>query len=52
MATERVIGGLEKKNISTQEDRQIVALHECGHAVVGWFLEGGMPLLKVNYYFY
>ena len=48
MATERVIGGLEKKNMSTKEDRKIVAVHECGHAVVGWFLEGGSPLLKVN----
>ena len=46
-ATERVLGGLEKKGLVSQEERQIVAIHESGHAVVSWFLEGGSPLLKV-----
>ena len=47
-ATERVIGGLEKKNIVSAEEKRIVAVHESGHAVVSWFLEGGAPLLKVS----
>jgi len=46
-AAERVIGGLEKKKMVSQEERKIVAIHESGHAVVSWFLEGGAPLLKV-----
>ena len=47
-ATERVIGGIEKKNLMTTEERRRVALHEAGHAVVGWFLENSDPLLKVT----
>ncbi|MFM7700364.1 MAG: AAA family ATPase, partial [Bacteroidota bacterium] len=38
-AIDRVIGGLEKKNkIISPEEKKIVAYHEAGHAVVGWFL--------------
>jgi AFG3 family protein len=37
-ATERVIGGLEKKTVMTIEERKTVAYHEAGHAVAGWFL--------------
>lgn len=46
---ERVIAGLEKKNklISPQE-RRIVAYHEAGHAIVGWYLEHTDPVLKVS----
>jgi len=47
-ATERVIGGIEKKNIMTQEERKRVAYHEAGHAVAGWFLENSDPLLKIT----
>ena len=47
-ASERVIAGLEKKKIVSEEERKTVAVHESGHAVVSWFLEGGAPLLKVN----
>lgn len=48
-AVDRVIGGLEKKNnIMTPEERKLVAHHEAGHAVVGWFLEHADPLLKVT----
>ena len=46
-ASERVIAGLEKKRIISEEERRIVAVHESGHAVASWFLEGGHPLLKV-----
>lgn len=47
-ASERIIGGLEKKKMVSEEERKTVAIHESGHAVVSWFLEGGNPLLKVN----
>merc|ERR550514_2077836 len=32
----------------SKEDRHAVALHESGHAIVGWFLEHADPLLKVS----
>jgi len=48
-AVDRVIGGLEKKNkIISAEEKQIIAYHESGHAIVGWFLEGLDPLVKVS----
>jgi AFG3 family protein len=47
-ATERVIGGLEKKTVMTFEERKTVAYHEAGHAVAGWFLEHSNPLLKIT----
>ena len=46
-AAERVVAGLEKKKLVSEEERKTVAIHESGHAVVSWFLEGGFPLLKV-----
>lgn len=48
MAIERVIGGIEKKTIMTPEERKIIAYHESGHAVAGWFLEHSNPLLKIT----
>jgi AFG3 family protein len=47
-ATDRVIGGLESNKIMSPSERQIVAHHEAGHAVAGWFLEHADPLLKVT----
>ena len=48
-AIDRVIGGLEKKNkLISPEEKEIVAYHEAGHAVTGWFLEYADPLLKVS----
>lgn len=48
-AIDRVIGGLEKKNkIISPEEKEIVAYHEAGHAIVGWFLEYADPLVKVS----
>lgn len=47
-ATERVIGGIEKKAVMSPEERKTVAYHEAGHAVAGWFLENSNPLLKVT----
>lgn len=48
-AIDRVIGGLEKKNkIISPEEKRIVAYHESGHAIAGWFLEHADPLVKVS----
>src|SRR6478609_380704 len=48
-AIDRVIGGLEKKSkIISPEEKRIVAYHEAGHAVAGWFLEHADPLVKVS----
>ncbi len=46
---ERVIAGLEKKNkLISPKEREIVAYHEAGHAIVGWYLEHTDPVLKVS----
>ncbi|MEY2639180.1 MAG: ATP-dependent zinc metalloprotease FtsH, partial [Bacteroidota bacterium] len=48
-AIDRVIGGLEKKNkIILPEEKEVIAYHEAGHAICGWFLEHAYPLLKVT----
>lgn len=48
-AIDRVIGGLEKKNkIISPEEKRVIAYHEAGHAVCGWFLEHAHPLIKVS----
>ncbi len=46
---ERVIAGLEKKNkLISPHERKIVAYHESGHAILGWYLEHTDPVLKVS----
>jgi cell division protease FtsH len=48
-AIDRVIGGLEKKNkIISPEEKRIIAYHEAGHAICGWYLEFASPLVKVT----
>ncbi len=48
-AIDRVIAGLEKKNkLISPEERKIVAYHEAGHAIAGWFLENTDPVVKVS----
>ncbi len=48
-AIDRVIGGLEKKNkIISPQEKEIIAYHEAGHAICGWYLEHADPLLKVT----
>ena len=48
-AIERVVAGLEKKSLVIQPDeKKVIAYHEAGHAVVGWFLEHADPLMKVR----
>lgn len=49
LAIERVIGGVEKKSkLLNPEEQRIVAFHEAGHAICGWFLKHAHPLLKVS----
>ena len=48
-ALDRVIGGLEKKNkLISPAEKKIIAYHEAGHAICGWFLEHASPLVKVT----
>jgi cell division protease FtsH len=48
-AVDRIIGGLEKKNkIILPDEKRVIAYHEAGHAVAGWFLEHANPLVKVT----
>ena len=48
-AIDRVIGGLEKKNkIISKDEKEVIAYHEAGHAICGWYLEHAYPLLKVT----
>jgi cell division protease FtsH len=48
-AIDRVIAGLEKKNkIISPEEREVIAFHEAGHAIAGWFLEHTDPVVKVS----
>ncbi|TID28807.1 hypothetical protein CANINC_002326 [Pichia inconspicua] len=48
-AIERVIGGLEKKTkLLSDQEKKVVAYHEAGHAICGWYLEYADPLLKVS----
>ena len=48
-ALDRVIGGLEKKNkLIAPKEKEIIAFHEAGHAICGWFLEYASPLVKVT----
>ncbi len=48
-ALDKVIGGLEKKNkLIHPDEKEIIAYHEAGHAICGWYLEHAMPLVKVT----
>jgi len=49
MAVERIIAGLEKRNrILNPREREIVAYHEMGHALVAMALPGSDPVHKVS----
>lgn len=48
-ALDKVIGGLEKKSkLIAPHEKEIIAYHEAGHAICGWFLEHASPLVKVT----
>ena len=48
-ALDKVIGGLEKKSkLIAPQEKEIIAYHEAGHAICGWYLEHASPLVKVT----
>ena len=48
-AVDRVVGGLEKKTkIISPLEKETIAFHEAGHALVSWLLEYASPLVKVT----
>ena len=48
-AVERIVAGLEKKNrLINSEEREIVAYHELGHAIVALSLPGTDPVQKIS----
>src|SRR5579875_1970283 len=48
-AIERIVAGLEKKNrLMNQHEREVVAHHEMGHALVAMALPGVDPVQKVS----
>jgi cell division protease FtsH len=47
-AIDRLIAGLEKKRVMSQKEREIVAYHESGHAIVASILQGMDPVHKIS----
>jgi cell division protease FtsH len=47
-AIEKVLLGAERKVVLTQEDRERVAHHEAGHALLGLLVPGADPVRKVT----
>jgi len=48
-AVDRSIGGLERKSrLIAPAEKKIIAYHEAGHAIAGWFLDHADPLVKVT----
>src|SRR6266536_5038131 len=47
-AIDRLIAGLEKKRVMSTKERQIVAYHESGHAIVASTLPGLDPVHKIS----
>jgi cell division protease FtsH len=47
-AIDRLIAGLEKKRVMSTKEREIVAFHESGHAIVATVLPGLDPVHKIS----
>jgi len=47
-AIDRLIAGLEKKRVMSPKEREIVAYHESGHAIVASVLPGLDPVHKIS----
>ena len=47
-AIDRLIAGLEKKRVMSRKEREIVAYHESGHAVVATTIPGLDPVHKIS----
>lgn len=48
-AVERVVGGTEKRStVMSLDEKRVVAMHEAGHALIGWLTPNASVLLKVT----
>jgi cell division protease FtsH len=47
-AIDRLVAGLEKKRVMSSKEREIVAYHESGHAIVATLLPGLDPVHKIS----
>ncbi len=48
-AIDRVIAGPERKSrVISEKEKKIIAYHEAGHALVGWFLPNADPPYKIS----
>jgi cell division protease FtsH len=47
-ALDRVLAGLKRKRIMTPREREIVAAHEAGHAIVASVVPGADPVHKIS----
>jgi cell division protease FtsH len=47
-AIDRLVAGLEKKRVMSTKERQIVAYHESGHAIVASVMPGLDPVHKIS----
>jgi cell division protease FtsH len=47
-AIDRLIAGLEKKRVMSRKEREIVAYHESGHAIVATMIPGMDPVHKIS----
>jgi cell division protease FtsH len=47
-AIDRLIAGLEKKRVMSPKEREIVAYHESGHAIVATVIPGMDPVHKIS----
>jgi len=47
-AIDRLIAGLEKKRVMSNKEREIVAYHESGHAIVATSIPGMDPVHKIS----
>jgi cell division protease FtsH len=47
-AIDRLIAGLEKKRVMSRKEREIVAYHETGHAIVATTIPGLDPVHKIS----
>jgi len=48
-ALDKVIGGLERRSkLIAPKEKKVIAYHEAGHAICGWYLEHASPLVKVT----
>src|SRR5450756_2963618 len=47
-AIDRLIAGLEKKRVMSDREREIIAYHESGHAIIATVMPGNDPVHKIS----